>query len=242
MPRYQKQLIKTIQKLRSKGKTYGEIQKILHRQIPKSTLSWQCKNVTLPKDYQERIKILNTTSLTKGRMIGTEINRLKRERFFQLIQKVNTPIAKMTKKIPIGKIALAMLCLGEASKYNPKTKRAFYLGNSDPRIIIIFLQLLKQCYPFHIEKIRATVQCRADQDTNALKKFWQEATGIPERLFYKPLIDPRTKGKPTKKLNYHGVLRIDYLDTKVQLELECLSDLIYNELHSELINGPVAQW
>ena len=232
MPRYPQQLIKTIQKLRSEGKTYGEIQTILRLHIPKSTLSWQCKNVILPENYQERINTLNTTSLTKGRIIGTEINRLKREQFFQLIQKINSPIAKMAKEKPIGKIALAMLCLGEASKYKPKKRSTFYLGNSDPRIIIIFLQLLKKCYPFCIEKIRATVQCRADQDAIALKNFWQKTTGIPEHLFYKPLIDPRTKGKPTKKANYHGVLRVDFFDTKVQLELESLSDLIYNELRS----------
>lgn len=232
VPRYSKQLIETIHKLRSEGKTYGEIQQSIHMRIPKSSLSWQCQNVILPKNYQERIKMINATSLTKGRMIGTEINRLKREQFFQLIQKINIPIAQKVQNLSIGKIALAMLCLGEASKYNPKTGRTFSLGNSDPRIIIIFLRLLKKCFPFDINKLRATVQCRADQDAIALKNFWQKTTGIPEHLFYKPLIDPRTKGKPTKKPNYHGVLRIDYLNTKVQLELESLSDLIYNELHS----------
>jgi len=229
--RYSPQLITTIRKLRSEGKTYGEIQQLTHTHIPKSSLSWQCKNITLPKEYQERIKKLNSTSLTKGRMIAIEINRVKREHFFQSIQRINTPIAKEVQDISVGKIALAMLCLGEASKYT-KTRRVFSLGNSDPRIIIIFLTLLKQCFPFDINKIRATVQCRADQDTTLLTQFWQEKTKIPSHLFYKPLIDPRTIGKPTKKSNYHGVLRIDFLDTKVQLELESLADLIYNELHS----------
>jgi len=232
MPRYPKQLIKTIQKLRSEGKTYGEIQAILHLRIPKSSLSWQCKNVSLPPEYAKRMELFNSTTLAKGRKMALEMNKIKREKFLQQLQENNVGIARKVHDLPTGKIALAMLCLGEASKYNPKTRRTFYLGNSDPRIIIIFLQLLKKCFPFHIEKIRATVQCRADQDTNALKNFWQKTTGIPEHLFYKPLIDPRTKGKPTKKAKYHGVLRIDYFDTKVQLELECISDLIYNELHS----------
>ena len=165
-------------------------------------------------------------------MIGAELNRIKREHFFQSIQKINAPIAKTVQDIYIGKIALAMLCLGEASKYKSGARHAFSLGNSDPRIIIIFLKLLKQCFPFDNNKIRATVQCRADQDTVKLTQFWQEKTKIPIHLFYKPLIDPRTIGKPTKKSNYHGVLRIDYFDTKVQLELESLADLIYNELHS----------
>ena len=132
-----------------------------------------------------------------------------------------------------------MLCLGEASKYNPKTRPAFTLGNSDARIITIFLELLKQCFRFDIEKIRCTVQCRADQDTKALETFWMDVTGIPKRLFYKPHIDPRTKGKPTKKPNYKGVLRIDYFDSKVQHDLESLANLIYNILakRARSLNG-----
>ncbi len=35
---------------------------------------------------------------------------------------------------------------------------------------------------------------------------------------------------------YKGVLVIDYFDTKVQLELEFLADLVYNQLSK----GPVA--
>ena len=52
-----------------------------------------------------------------------------------------------------------------------------------------------------------------------------------KRLFYKPLVDPRTKGKPTKKSNYRGVLKVDYFSTRVQLELESLADLVYNQVH-----------
>ncbi len=55
-------------------------------------------------------------------------------------------------------------------------------------------------------------------------------TGIPKRLFYKTRIDSRTVGKPTLKKDYKGVLRVDYFDTKVQLDLESLADLIYNRL------------
>ncbi|MBI4079144.1 MAG: hypothetical protein HY429_02505 [Candidatus Levybacteria bacterium] len=81
-----------------------------------------------------------------------------------------------------------------------------------------------------MEKIRCTVQCRADQDIIVLEKFWLDVTKIPRRLFYKAQIDPRTRGKPTKKKDYKGVLRIDYFDTKVQLELESLAQLVYNEM------------
>ncbi len=222
--------------LRSLGKTYGEICQILGINIPKSSLSWQCKNAVLPKEYTDRVKNLNLVSLAKARRMGMEMNKYKREQFFQRIREINGPIAKTVHAHETGKIALAMLCLGEASKHNPKTGRTFSLGSSDPRIVILFLRLLKQCFSFDGEKIRATVQCRADQDPDVLKAHWQEITGIPSRLFYKPLIDPRTVGKPTKKPGYNGVLRIDYFDTKVQLELESLADLVYNELR--VLKGP----
>ena len=80
------------------------------------------------------------------------------------------------------------------------------------------------------------MQCRADQDVIALEEFWINATKIPKRLFYKSRIDPRTYGKPTLKSNYKGVLRIDYFDTKVRIELESLANLIYNQL---AVKGPV---
>lgn len=230
--RYPKETIDQVRKLRAKGKTYGEIQLALHLQIPKSSLSWQCKDVPLPKGYQERIDKLNLTGLSKGRRIAAEMNKIKREEFFASLLQINSPIAQTIDKKNTAKIALAMLCLGEASKYHSISRHTFSLGNSDPRIIILFIGLLKQCFPFTIEKLRATVQCRADQDPIALKKYWQQITKIPDRLFYKPLIDPRTKGIPTKKPNYHGVLRVDYFDTKVQLDLESLADLVYNQVHS----------
>jgi len=121
-----------------------------------------------------------------------------------------------------------MLCLGEARKYN--SSGSFSLGSSDPRIIIIFLVLLEVCFDYNQDKVRCTVQCRADQDTKELEGFWQDVTRIPRKLFYKTRIDPRTIGKPTKRLDYRGVLKVDYFDTKVQLELESLSSLVYNQL------------
>lgn len=231
MSRYTKETISKVRHLRSLGKTYGEIREKLNFKIPKSTLSDWCKKVSLPLNYKERIEKLNTDNLTRGRKIATEINRIKREQLFAKIKEINLPIADKIHNLETAKIALAMLCLGEASKYNPKNRRTFSLGSSDPRIIIIFLTLLNFCFDFKIEKARCTVQCRADQNTLHLERYWQKITKIPKYLFYKPLIDPRTIGKPTLKKDYKGVLRIDYFDTKIQLELESLADLVYNYLH-----------
>lgn len=219
------------QELRRQGHTYGEIQTALGQKIAKSTLSYWCHGIPLPPEYQVKIQTLTLSNLSKGRQIGTEINRIKRQKFFDDMGSKNTPIASRIFDPEIGKIALSMLCLGEASKYNPRTHAAFSLGSSDPRIALLFLELLKHSFPdFDPTKVRCTVQCRADQDTQALQTYWQTIVGVPTEQFYKPRIDPRTQGKPTRKADYKGVLRIDYFSTKTQLDLESLADLIYNKL------------
>lgn len=230
MQHYSTDLIQKAIKLRSEGQTYKEIRQVLKLQIPKGTLHSWFKDIVLPKSYYNKISKLNLEHLKEARLVAIEANKIKRQDFLSQLNKANRPIAGLINNYESAKIALAMLCLGEASKY--KATKSFNLGSSDSRIIIIFLALLKTCFNFNLEKIRCTVQCRADQNIEELERFWQQVTGVPKRLFYKAQIDPRTVGKPTKKTNYKGVLRVDYLDTKVQLELESLSDLIYNRIHS----------
>ncbi|HYK08612.1 MAG TPA: hypothetical protein VEW42_03900 [Candidatus Eisenbacteria bacterium] len=229
MRKYSDETIGEAKKLRALGKTYQEIRLELNMKIPKSTLSEWCSKITLPPEYVEKIIELNKINTNKARVVALVVNKVKREKFLEEINNNNLPISLRIEDKEIAKIALAMLCLGEASKSSSGSS-SFYLGNSDPKIIRIFLELLKQCFPFNPEKVRATIQCRADQDLRMLEQFWITSTRIPKRLFYKPQIDPRTIGKPTKKKNYKGVLRIDYLDSKVWLELESLAELIYNQL------------
>lgn len=217
-----------MQQLRSQGKTYGEIKKITGVDFPKSTLYELCKNTPLPAHYPQKIANINLSNLQKAREYAAKVNRFRRDEFLKRIENINLPISSKIHNRETAKIALSMLCLGEASKY--KTGSVFSLGNSDPRIVILFLRLLKTCFDFKPEKIRCTVQCRADQNTDDLEKFWMKTTQIPRNQFYKTRIDSRTLGKPTKKKGYKGVLKVDYLDRKAQLELESLADLIYNRV------------
>ncbi len=228
-------LIERTRLLRSWGKTYGEIKHELKLQIPKSTLSYWCKDVPLPNNYLTKIAKLSRNNLNKARLIAVKVNKIKRQEFLNKLDKINLSIAGSIFNPKTAKIALAMLCLGEARKYSSKTS-SFYLGSSDPRIIIIFLELLKICFNFKLEKVRCTIQCRADQNIEDLEIFWRKITGMPKSLFYKAQIDPRTIGKPTKRKDYKGVLRVDYFDTKTQLDLESLANLVYNQLQSK--NGP----
>ncbi|MBP9700613.1 hypothetical protein KBD71_05025 [Candidatus Woesebacteria bacterium] len=230
MQRYPNSLITKARTLRSTGVTYADIQRTLKKNIPKSTLSDWCSDVTLPDFYTDYIQKLNLSNLHRGRAIAAVSNKHKIEKQKQDLYEKNLPISNHILNPNTAKIALAMLCLGEASKYRVGGTTVFYLGNTDPRIIVLFIELLKYCFPYDIEKVRCTVQCRADQDTKELEDYWIRVTGIPKKYFYKPQIDPRTLGKPTQKKNYKGVLKVEYHDRKVQLELESLADLSYNRI------------
>ena len=50
------------------------------------------------------------------------------------------------------------------------------------------------------------------------------------KLWYEVQVDSRTVGKTTKNLQYKGVLRVDYFNTKAQIDLESLINLIYNQV------------
>ena len=236
MKRHSDNIKKQIQNLRSLGKTFTEINSILKTNFPKSTLFSWCKDVILPKSYAQKIIKLNQKNLKKSQKIAWKVNQNKRKLYLEQINQNNIPIALKIRDNDTSMIALAMLCLGEASKSKTKHK-SFSFGNSDPRIIIIFLYLLKNFESFDTDKIRCTVQCRADQNTLALENYWQKITKVSKKLFYPTRIDPRTIGKSTKNKNYHGVLVIDYYDRNIQLTLESLANIVYNLLTSQ---GPIA--
>jgi|SRR3989344_798236 len=210
--------------LRRQGKTYLEIKKSLKTVIPKSTLSYWCRSIVLPLGYQRRIHDYNKFNLIKARNIALLVNRQRRKKYLNSIANRNKHLAKTIKDRNVAKIALSMLYLGEGSK--SPSRGSLMFGNSDSFIISLFLHFLRYCYDINESKFRCTLQCRADQNISKLEKFWSKATKIPLSQFYKARIDPRTIGKPSKKLDYKGVCRIDYFSSEIFIELNQIARII----------------
>lgn len=223
---------KTVIIERMKGKSYGEICNILNVKIPKSTLSLWCSNAKLPHSYQNRIKNIIAKNSEKARLIALEFNKQRRLEYLSRLEEKNRPLLKRFDDKDIRKIALALLYLGEGGK---NRHGSLYFGNSDFRVIKIFLSLIRSCFKIDESKFRCTVQCRADQDIPKLEKFWLKITEIPKKQFYHSRIDPRTIGKPTKKLNYMGVCRVEYFSANIYNELMAINRLI----SQHYLTGPV---
>lgn len=211
--------------LRSKGKTYAEIQKEFDVRIPKSTLSNWCSNVRMSNRDQERIAKMSVNNLKKGRQSALErwaqVRKMREITFKH--NNVDLFITYDT-NLATRKIALAMLYVAEGHKH----KSAITFGNSDVDIIRIFLKLLRTVYILDETKFRATVQCRADQNIDELKYFWNKVTKISLSQFSKTQIDKRTIGKPTKRTEYKGVCRIDYYSAYIDKELKYIARTIEN--------------
>ncbi len=202
------------------------------------TIENQIVNIKLMQKYADSLRqeVLLLRKLGKtyseicheAREKAILVNKIKHQKYLKSIEDKNKPVSYKIQNFATAKIALAMLCLGEATK--SIRSRRFAFGNSNPKIVLLFLNLLKNCYTIDLNKMRCRVQCRSDQQTQELEDYWHKVTKIPKEYFYKTYVDKRTVSKPTLRSEYKGVFVIDYFDKNIQLELESLAELVYNNV------------
>lgn len=211
--------------LRRQEKTYSEIQQILGKKVPKSTLSHWCRHISLPSRYVDRVKKMVSEGASKGRAVALVVKKEQRERYLDNLKYRNKYLPERLKDKIVAKLVLTVLYMTEGAK---NQRGSLMFGNSDPAIVRFFLKLLRSCYSIDEAKFRCTLQCRADQKIKDLELFWSKNTHIPLNQFYKARVDPRTIDRPSKKPDYKGVCRIDYFSANIYNELKIVSGLLSN--------------
>ena len=182
-----------IQNLRSKGYSYREICEEVGDNVPKSTLSYICKNILMPDDYYAKQRKINLLNLEFARRKAFETNTKKYQMRLRAINQNAKNVFINKSKINLDKINLAILYKAEGSKY--ASYRGLSLGSSDPSILRMYIRLLQTCYSKKIDDFRARIQYRADQDILKLREYWSEQLGINPDAFYKSTPDMRSIGK-----------------------------------------------
>ena len=182
--------------LRIQGKTYPEIQSALRVKIPKGNLFYWFQSIKLTSEQAEKIRQQNLRSLAGTRLKAHAALKQKRDKYLASVDDRAKSFASVLDNKKMARVALTLLYITEGSR---SAHGSVVFGNSDPYIISLFLHLLRFCYNIDEQKLRCTVQCRADQNIEKLESFWSKITGITHKLFCKPQVDPRTVGKPTKK-------------------------------------------
>lgn len=203
--------------LRRRGKTYSEINETLGRNVPKATLAYWFRDISIPVMAKQKQEQKNRTHLRRIQGLAVRAKRAKRLKYLEEMIKQNKHLAIVSRNRDIQKIILSILYLGEGRK-NPKTGSLAF-GNANPEVIGLFLQLLRSCYKVREDRLRVTVMCRADQDRHDLNAFWSDTTKISLNQFYPVRIDSRTIGKATRKVGYRGVCRIEYFSARVLHEI-----------------------
>lgn len=228
-PHYDKSTISEARRLRADGMTYTEIKMRIGKEVPRSTISGWCDGVVLPLWYREKIEAINTASLAKMHRYAMAQHQHQREKLEEQVREEVSRILHSS-GLNVLKPALAMLYLGEGGK---RAGSGLSLGNSDPKVIELYIHLLRRCYGISTAQLHCRVGYRADQNIRELEEYWSQRTGIPLAHFYKTRPDPRTVGKATKNSEYRGVCVISCAGARIKLELKMLSDALLSSITSD---------
>ncbi len=195
-------------KLRQQGLSYREILAIIP--VSKSSLSLWLKNVKLTKRQKER--------LLKKRLEGSKIASGKnRENRLLLIKKIKKEAIKDIKKIDKRELWLIgiMLYWAEGNKQREyRVSESVRLGNSDPKIIKIFLKWLFEIIKIPREDVRFRICLHETEKYRLLEieKYWSRVTGFPVEDFRKIKLNWKKHKINTKRRNigkkYYGLLEI----------------------------------
>jgi len=195
--------------LRQKGCSLKEISEQLS--VSKSTVSGWVKGIVLT---EESIKRLNE-KITNGQIISAQKRRTKTENLMKTLYANNYLELRKYASLPTNsKFYLGLLHLCEGGKTEAQTIR---FTNSDPKLIVAFLRLLRISYNIDETKFRVCLHLHEYHDVTELVKYWSELTDIPIAQFIKPYLKKNTRKNIHE--GYKGCVQIRYYDTKISRDL-----------------------
>ncbi len=193
------------QVLRKEGKSVKEITRLLG--VSQSSASRWCKNIELTKEQKVTLDTHRKEAGLKALLPWIEKNKKYKTNDIR-IQKQNgeSDVGKMTDR-DLFILGLG-LYWGEGYK---KGSQELGFTNSDPQIILIFIEWLRQNYQISKDQLvaRVTINDRYSDKAEEIQNKWTMATGIPRTQFTKPsFINTKTSSVTRDSDTYTGTLRI----------------------------------
>lgn len=216
--------------LRRQGYSLYELRDLLDVRL--ATVQGWVKDIQLSQKAKRRIRrrVLNGGKIARAR--ARVVNGQTMEAWKRGIQESSRAAVRHETFTPeIGRILCALMYSCEGAKY--PSARMLGFGNSDPRMIQLFLRLLRNCFIIDEGKFRCQVFHRWDQDLKGLIRYWRKITGISSKQFYSTKPDQRTKGKPTLRKDYKGVCSVTYFSTTLQYTLQSMGDALMENYGKE---------
>lgn len=207
-------------KLRLKGKSYNEISKKL--KIPKSTLSSWLSQTVISSEARNRI----AKRYHEGSLRGL-IRRNKNQTHQALKRK---DVAYTTSRNEIKNFSHYELKLIGAALYwaegykrpiikngREATYHNISFTNSDPKMIILFLQFLREICKVSDENIKAEVRIYSHMNELKILNFWKKITCLPLNNFAKFYYGVSKSSLGKRKFNRlpHGTIAIRVNNTNL---------------------------
>lgn len=210
--------------LRKKGYSYPMIEKELG--VAKATLNSWFKNLKLSKVAQEIIMVRKRNGLVRLRakaLVVLKSRVLKRK--LEIYEAVKKEYRDYNFDLKTKELSLTMLYLGEGFK---KTRSHIGLGNSNSKIMRLFVKFLRDIYRVDDSKLRCYLHLRMDQDHEAEKKYWADQLNISAIYFRKPQFDKRAVTKTFPE--YHGVCVVYCYDAEIEKRLTVLQQILIEKI------------
>lgn len=198
-------------RLRSDGASLNEISKELN--VPKSTLHlWVCDlpNIRLLTE-QDRL-----AHLERIRPLASKVLRQQREdRLFKIREQVAAQLEAYTSlDNELLKAILSVLYWAEGTK----GRGLVNFANTDPKLSLLFITLLRRCYQIDEAKIRIRLHLHHYHKRKETRRFWSNLLGVPEAKFGKIYVKKRSKTKKFRQ-NFAGICFIKYHSEDLRYEI-----------------------
>lgn len=178
-----KKTINKIHNLRIKGLSMPEISVKLS--LPKTTVFNYAKSIQMLPEVVEEWKA--------KRGGGRRIRLLKEEHAFVEAKKIVKQLSKRDKLLFISALYWA-----------EGNKKDFMLSNTDPNLIKVFINGLREILAIGNDRLRVSIRIYEDMDKEKCLDFWEKVVGLPKESFQHVYV---LSGKKQGKLEF-GMCRV----------------------------------
>lgn len=189
--------------LRKLGLSYNEIRREVG--VSKSTLSLWLRSVGLAKPQKQRITCLRRWASKKGQLA---IRKKRVTRMESIIANATKDVSSISQR----ELWLIGIALYWAEGHKPKSynlHQVVRFGNSDPRMIRIFLKWLIQCCGVQWQDLKFRIYIHESADVLEAKRYWKDVIDH-DMIFSKTVLKGHrpTTNRHNRFTNYHGLLDI----------------------------------
>lgn len=196
--------------------------------VPKATLSGWLAGLKLSEKIEGKLlkRKQNNLVIARGRA-WVVLNKQREDNKKIVEESVGKSISQVNFDDHTKEMLLTMLYLGEGFK----RVSVVGLGNSNAKIMSVFVNLLRSVYNVPEKKLTCYLHLRSDQNVGKETTYWSNVLKINKSQFRKAQFDKRTIGTKTWK-EYHGVCVVYCADAKIEKRLTVLQDLLLKKLLS----------